>query len=56
MKDRLLLFLLAAAAFGLGACADGIEPDREIKAASHSPDPSGHVPRSDDTAARQAGF
>jgi hypothetical protein len=56
MKHTLLLLLLAAATFCLGACADGIEPDREVRAAGYSPNPMGHIPRSQDTAARQAGF
>ena len=51
-----LLLLVAAATFCLGGCADGIEPDREVKAASHSPDFSGNIPRTNDTPARQSGF
>ena len=52
-----LLLLLAAATFCLGACADGIEPDRtNTRAAAYSPDFTGHIPRTDDSARRAAGF
>lgn len=51
-----LLLLLAAGGFCLGGCADGIEPDREIKAAGYAPDPTVHIPRRDDSPQRAAGF
>jgi hypothetical protein len=45
MKHCLFVLLAAAATFCFGGCADGIEPEREVKAAGYSPDPSGHIPR-----------
>lgn len=56
MIKHTLLLLLATATLGLVGCADGIEPDREVRAAGYSPDPSSHIPRTNDSAARQAGF
>ena len=57
MTKYCLLLLLAAATFCLGSCAEGIEPDRtNTRPAAYSPDPSGHIPRFDDSARRAAGF
>ena len=50
------LLLVLAAALCLVGCADGIEPDRERRAAAYSPNPAGHVPQQNMSAARQAGF